>query len=61
MCVQSGEDIVKKIKGVFAFKVKQVDGKEGVWIVDAKNGSGAVKFGIDGSLYGDSLPTLFVL
>ena len=46
--MQDGSNIVKKMKGVFAFKVKGLGGKEGVWIVDAKNGSGSVKFGGNG-------------
>lgn len=41
---QDGASYVKKIKGVFCFKVKK-DGKEGVWVVDVKNGNGSVKFG----------------
>jgi len=40
-----GETLVNKVKGVFAFKVKNSGGKEGVWIVDAKNGTGSVEFG----------------
>ncbi|XP_071116602.1 sterol carrier protein 2-like [Haliotis cracherodii] len=40
-----GSNIVKKMKGVFCFKVKGAGGKEGIWIVDAKNGSGSVTFG----------------
>ncbi|KXJ16087.1 non-specific lipid-transfer protein [Exaiptasia diaphana] len=41
-----GAAYVKKIKGVFCFKIqKGPGGKEGVWIVDAKNGAGSVKFG----------------
>lgn len=36
---------MKKIKGVFCFKVKGgPGGKEGVWVVDVKNGNGSVKF-----------------
>lgn len=42
---EDGSNIVKKMKGVFQFKVKGPGGKEGVWIVDVKNGNGAVKFG----------------
>lgn len=38
---------MKKMKGVFCFKVKANDGTEGVWVVDAKNGSGSVKFGVE--------------
>lgn len=34
---------MKKIGGVFAFKVKDgPDGKEATWIVDVKNGNGCV-------------------
>lgn len=35
------------MKGVFCFKVKNNDGTEGVWVVDAKNGNGSVKFGAE--------------
>ncbi|XP_031567987.1 non-specific lipid-transfer protein-like [Actinia tenebrosa] len=43
---KDGENYVKKVKGVFCFKIqKGPNGQEGVWIVDAKNGKGAVKFG----------------
>ena len=48
LVLQDGANIVKKMKGVFAFKVKNAGGQEGVWIVDAKNGKGAVKFGANG-------------
>lgn len=41
---QDGENLVKKVKGVYAFKVKGAGGKIGLWIVDAKNGSGKVEF-----------------
>jgi sterol carrier protein 2 len=39
----NGADYVKKINGVFCFKLKSGD-KEGVWVVDAKNGNGSVSF-----------------
>ncbi len=40
---------MKKIKGVFVFKVnKGPGGKQGVWVVDVKNGNGSVKQGSDG-------------
>lgn len=42
---EDGSNIVKKVNGVIAFKVKGAEGKEGVWLVDVKNGSGSVKFG----------------
>ncbi len=43
VCVQDGEQFVKKIGGVFAFKVKDgPEGKEAIWIVDVKNGTGSV-------------------
>jgi len=40
---KNGADYVKKINGVFCFKLKNGD-KEGVWVVDAKNGQGSVSF-----------------
>jgi len=40
---KNGADYVKKINGVFCFKLKSGD-KEGVWVVDAKNGTGSVSF-----------------
>uniref|UniRef100_A0A8C9X163 Sterol carrier protein 2 n=1 Tax=Sander lucioperca TaxID=283035 RepID=A0A8C9X163_SANLU len=40
---EEGEQLVKKIGGVFAFKVKDgPDGKEATWVVDVKNGKGSV-------------------
>ena len=40
---QDGEQFVKKIGGIFGFKVKDgPDGKEATWIVDVKNGNGCV-------------------
>jgi sterol carrier protein 2 len=43
----SGAEYVKKINGVFCFKLKSGD-KEGVWVVDAKNGNGSVAFNPSG-------------
>lgn len=41
--LQEGEKLVKKIGGVFAFKVKDgPGGKEATWTVDVKNGKGSV-------------------
>ncbi|KAK5930250.1 hypothetical protein CgunFtcFv8_026505 [Champsocephalus gunnari] len=41
--LQEGEQFVKKIGGVFAFKVKDgPNGQEAVWYVDVKNGRGCV-------------------
>ena len=39
-----GEDLVKSVKGIFAFKVKADKGGVATWIVDAKNGKGKVEF-----------------
>ncbi|XP_022610680.1 non-specific lipid-transfer protein [Seriola dumerili] len=40
---EEGERLVKKIGGVFAFKVKDgPDGKEATWVVDVKSGKGSV-------------------
>jgi sterol carrier protein 2 len=40
---ENGAEYVKKINGIFCFKLKSGD-KEGVWVVDAKNGNGSVSF-----------------
>ncbi|KAH3831788.1 sterol carrier protein 2-like [Dreissena polymorpha] len=42
---KEGATIVKKMNGVFCFRVKKADNSEGIWVVDAKNGTGSVKFG----------------
>ncbi|XP_034270986.1 sterol carrier protein 2 [Pantherophis guttatus] len=40
---EEGEEYVKKIGGIFAFKVKDgPEGKEATWVVDVKNGKGCV-------------------
>ncbi|CAL8278526.1 unnamed protein product [Lota lota] len=40
---EKGEELVKKVRGVFAFTVSDgPEGKDGRWIVDVKNGSGSV-------------------
>lgn len=40
---QEGEQFVKKIGGVFAFKVRDgPNGQEATWFVDVKNGKGCV-------------------
>ena len=40
---QEGEQLVKRIGGVFAFKVKGgPGGEEALWVVDVKNGKGSV-------------------
>ncbi|XP_058159555.1 sterol carrier protein 2 isoform X1 [Dasypus novemcinctus] len=40
---EDGEQFVKKIGGIFAFKVKDgPGGKEACWVVDVKNGKGSV-------------------
>ncbi|KAK0134406.1 Non-specific lipid-transfer protein [Merluccius polli] len=45
---EKGEELVKRIKGVFAFEVKDgPEGKDGRWVVDVKNGSGSVSNDMD--------------
>merc|ERR1712168_302869 len=42
---EEGKTLVGKVKGIYGFKVKGgPGGKEGFWIVDAKNGNGSVEF-----------------
>lgn len=41
--LQKGEQLVKRVGGVFAFRVKDgPGGKEATWVVDVKNGRGSV-------------------
>ncbi|XP_004679078.1 PREDICTED: non-specific lipid-transfer protein [Condylura cristata] len=45
---EEGEQFVKKIGGIFAFKVKDgPGGKEASWVVDVKNGKGSVLLNSD--------------
>ncbi|KAM3839631.1 sterol carrier protein 2 [Vipera latastei] len=45
---KEGEQYVKKIGGIFAFKIKDgPEGKEATWIVDVKNGKGCVDINTD--------------
>ncbi|XP_040466702.1 sterol carrier protein 2 [Falco naumanni] len=45
---EEGEQFVKKIGGVFAFKIKDgPGGKEATWVVDVKNGKGSVAVNSD--------------
>ena len=45
-----GANLVKKVKGIFSFKVKDTNGNEVAWIVDAKNGNGKVEVNGKGRL-----------
>lgn len=56
---QEGAQFVKKIGGVFAFKVKDgPNGQEATWFVDVKNGNGCVHNDTGESL---SCPESFLL
>ena len=48
---QDGPALVKKIKGIYRFNIKDAGGKEAWWIVDAKNGNGALKFKGTGRIF----------
>ena len=41
---KDGQNLVKRVKGIFGFKVKDANGNLATWIVDVKNGSGKVEF-----------------
>lgn len=39
------ENLIEKVRGVFAIKVKNgAGGKDGYWVIDAKTGKGSVTF-----------------
>ncbi len=42
---QNGASLVKKVKGIYLFKIKGADGTVTEWMVDLKNGNGEVKKG----------------
>jgi sterol carrier protein 2 len=46
---EDGANLVKKVNGVYCFKVTGADGKEAHWIVDVKNGNGKVEFNGNGN------------
>jgi len=45
---EEGEKYVKLVNTVYRFKIKNKEGKEGIWTVEAKTGTGRVVFGPDG-------------
>lgn len=38
------ENLIEKVRGIFCFKVKNKDGKEGMWIINAKHGKGSITY-----------------
>jgi len=45
---EAGPEMIKKVNGVFLFKVAGEGGAAASWIVDAKNGGGSVRIAKDG-------------
>ncbi len=48
---QNGADLVKKVKGIYIFKIKTSDGSVTEWKIDLKNGTGSVTKGPGDYLY----------
>lgn len=38
------ENLIERVRGIYCFKVSNSSGKEGMWIIDAKNGKGSITF-----------------
>jgi len=38
------ENIIERVRGIYCFKVTNTQGKEGMWIIDAKHGKGSITF-----------------
>lgn len=38
------DNLIDKVRGIYCFKVKNSDGKEGMWIINAKTGKGNVTY-----------------
>lgn len=45
------ENLIEKVRGIYCFKVTNINGKQGMWIIDAKTGKGSVTFYGTGNLY----------
>lgn len=39
-----GENLIEAVRGIFCFKVKNSDGKEGMWIINCKTGKGSITY-----------------
>uniref|UniRef100_T1H9D8 SCP2 domain-containing protein n=1 Tax=Rhodnius prolixus TaxID=13249 RepID=T1H9D8_RHOPR len=38
------DNLIEKVRGIYCFKVKNSEGKEGMWIINAKTGRGSVVY-----------------
>lgn len=38
------DNLIEKFRGVYGFRVKRPDGKEGYWVVNAKTGKGTIEY-----------------
>uniref|UniRef100_A0A0V0G3U7 Sterol carrier protein 2 n=1 Tax=Triatoma dimidiata TaxID=72491 RepID=A0A0V0G3U7_TRIDM len=38
------DNLIEKVRGIYCFKVKNSEGKEGMWIINAKTGKGSVAY-----------------
>lgn len=38
------QNLIEKVRGIYCFKVKNSQGKEGMWIINAKVGKGSVTY-----------------
>jgi len=45
MAMQEDEDkLIERVRGIYCFKVKNKDGQEGMWIINAKTGKGKITY-----------------
>jgi sterol carrier protein 2 len=42
--INDADNLIEKVRGIFCFKVKNANGKEGMWIINAKTGKGSVQY-----------------
>lgn len=49
------DNLIENVRAIYCFKVKNNDGKEGMWIINAKTGKGSVTY------YGKGLKMIYII
>lgn len=44
------DNLIEDVRGIYCFKVKNAEGKQGMWIINAKTGKGSVTYNGKGIL-----------
>lgn len=38
------DNLIEKVRGIYGFKVRKPNGKEGYWVINAKTGKGSIEY-----------------